>query len=122
MSNTEREVAKVMSADFILSRGFIPDVSIRFDYETGGSQFLTGWFCDVVFLVKLLQAFGAESMDEVVGKYIYVTHSQAKIHKIEPIINSEGKSFDITKWQDWAKTRNDCCSHTGSEMDALDFS
>ena len=118
----EREVAKVMSADFVLSRGFIPDVCIRFDYESGGSQHLTGWFCDVVFLVKLLQAFGAESMDEIVGKYIYVTHSQSKIQKIEPVIRSEGKPFDISKWAAWIKTRDKDYLLTGADMDGLDFS
>lgn len=116
--NEERELAKITSADFVLSREFIPDVSIHFKYE-GGGQGLTGWFVDIVFLVKLLQVFGAESMDELVGKHAWVTHTRNGIRKLEPAFGNEGKPFDIEKWSEWKKAQP---SMSGSDMDALDFS
>ena len=116
----KRELGKITSADFILSRGFIPDVSVCFDFS-GSGQFLTGWFVDTVFLVKLLQVFNAESMDDLVGKYAWVTHTNTSIDKIEPALAKEGKPFDIRKWGKWVESKPEY-PKTGVEYDELDFS
>ena len=119
--NEERDMARIMSADFVLDQGFAPGVNVRFDYDEGGTQHLAGWFVDTVFLVKLLQVFGAESMDGLVGKYAYVTHTHSSIEKIEPVMSREGTAFDIRKWSKW-KEGKQTPPNSGREYDELDFS
>ena len=120
MGNFEREIAKATSAELLLSRGCFLDVSICFEYTGAGAQHLGGYFIDSVFLYKLMRAFGVEYFKDIVGKFMYVTHSQSTIKKIEPIMPDEGHPFDIHKWGNWLES-NPNRNLSIAEIDKLDF-
>lgn len=105
MSETERELAKCSGFDFGVDwdHGW-PMLFGTFKYEGGGQGL--GYMMDVSFLMRFLDVFHVERLRQVEGKFCWVTHTNSNIHKIEPIMEGEGKTFDIDEWREWIKKQN----------------
>jgi len=102
-NDSVREIAVVANA-FDISTEYYDKLMIsgNFNYEGGGSQGLC-WIIDDVFITKLLRALGVNSLQKTKGRYVYVTHSDNRIEKIEPIFRKYGETFDILEWSDLLK-------------------
>lgn len=98
----ERSLAKCRGFDFVIEDHGCPFLAGTFEYDDGGCQGL-GYVINVAFLMRLLDAVGAESLRELEGRSCWVTHDHSHISKIEPLHKKDGKPFVIAEWQEWTK-------------------
>ena|SRR3990167_3196103 len=98
----ERSLAKARNFDIWLEDHGLLVLDGHFEYEDGGAQGM-GYCVDTAFLMRFLVAFGVDHLQKVNGKSCWVTHTNDKISKIEPLHKKDGEAFDIPTWREWAK-------------------
>jgi len=102
----ERSLAKCEDFDFIIDDHGLPLLNGTFNYENGSAQGL-GFIIDVSFLMRLMEAVGVGSLQDINKKSCWVTHTHSEIFKIEPLHKKDGTTFNIKKWRDWYSTNPD---------------
>ena len=91
----ERELAKAKYFDFGIEDHGFPFLFGHFEYDRAGSSQGIGNILTMEFLMAFLEVFDVEQLHQVNGKSCWVTHTNDKILKIEPLHRKEGKPFDI---------------------------
>ena len=80
-------------------------LSVTFEYEGCGAQGLGSYTLDGAFVIRFINAIGARSLSETVGRSCWVTHTHDRVISVEPLHKKDGKPFVISEWQEWVKRR-----------------
>lgn len=105
MEKAERSLAKCRGFDIGIEDHGILVMYGTFEYDDGGCQGL-GYGIETSFLYRFLSVFSVEMLRQVNGKSCWVTHTNDRITKIEPLHKKDGVPFDIVKWQKFVQQMN----------------
>lgn len=95
----EREVARCEGFDIIDDEHGGLGIGGCFNY--GGSR--QGFGYRIEFVRRFMAVFRVNRLQDVNGKACWVTHDHCSITLIEPLLPSEGTSFDLVAWSNALK-------------------
>lgn len=103
----EKLLATCSAADIEIEDHGIPVLSVKFEYEDGGTQGFGGYQLDAAFVTRFMVALGVTSLSDVEGKSCWVVQGEdgmiAEVHGLHK--KCRGAPFVIKDWQDWLKRR-----------------
>jgi len=106
VSNEVRDLAKCRGFDVGIEGDGALALFGTFEYEGGGCQAIGSWFIDAAFLMRFLAVFGCENkLGDVNGRSCWVTHTDYRVVKVEPLHKADGRAFDVEAWERWVEVR-----------------
>jgi hypothetical protein len=97
-------LARIQQCDFAVEDHGMPVLNC--DFEMEGSGIGLGYMVDIAFLMRFMAVFGAECLQQCVGKSCWITLKVegvggGPVIEIAPLHKGDGTTFNIEAWSRW---------------------